>query len=60
MLAEKGKLAEGLDTDRAVDICYALLGPEVYHLFVAERDWSPEVWESWVHQGLCSHLLAGR
>ncbi|WP_306324050.1 MULTISPECIES: TetR/AcrR family transcriptional regulator [unclassified Streptomyces] len=60
VLAEKGALAEDLDIDRAVDTCYVVLGPEVYHLFVTERGWSPAQWESWVHQDLCGHLLAGR
>ncbi|GAA3155514.1 TetR/AcrR family transcriptional regulator [Streptomyces rameus] len=58
VLAAKGALAEDLGTEHAVDVCYTVLGPEVYQLFVAERGWSPEAWESWAHQGLCSHLLA--
>jgi AcrR family transcriptional regulator len=56
-LAAKGRLAEGLDADRAVDVCYGVLGPEVYHLFVTERGWSPQEWEDWAAAALACHLL---
>ncbi|GAA1016242.1 hypothetical protein STXM2123_5555 [Streptomyces sp. F-3] len=56
-LAKKHPLPEGMSIDRAADISYTLLGPEVYHLLVAERGWSSQEWADWVHAGLCRHLL---
>ncbi|WP_078843457.1 TetR/AcrR family transcriptional regulator [Streptomyces albus] len=50
-------LPDGLVPERAVDICYALLGPELYHLLASERKWTQEQWEDWVYEGLCRHLL---
>ncbi|MGW3498365.1 TetR/AcrR family transcriptional regulator [Streptomyces sp. NPDC001020] len=55
-LVAKKALREGLTPERAVDISYALLGPELYHLLVTERGWSPEEWERWVHESHCHHL----
>ncbi|MEV8396078.1 MULTISPECIES: helix-turn-helix domain-containing protein [unclassified Streptomyces] len=52
-------LPDGLGPERAVDICYALLGPELYHLLASEREWTQEQWEDWVHEGLCRHLIKG-
>jgi len=56
-LVEKSPLPDGLTFGRAVDISYGLLGPEVYHLLVAERGWSPQQWADWVHSSLRHHLL---
>lgn len=57
VLADKQLLPDGLGSERAVDICYALLGPELYHLLASERDWTQEQWEDWVYEGLCRHLI---
>jgi AcrR family transcriptional regulator len=43
--------------ERLIDICYALLSPELYHLLVVERGWSPEQWEEWTYGNLCQNLL---
>ncbi|GAA1914907.1 TetR/AcrR family transcriptional regulator [Streptantibioticus ferralitis] len=56
-LAKKRPLPEGLGRKRAVDICYGLLGPELYHLLVHERGWTPRQWERWVFDSLCDHLI---
>ncbi|MFJ7246769.1 TetR/AcrR family transcriptional regulator [Kitasatospora sp. NPDC098652] len=56
-LIAKGALVEGLDADHAVDVCYGVLGPEMYHLFVTERGWTPQEWEDWAANALCCHLL---
>jgi AcrR family transcriptional regulator len=56
-LTEKQPLPAGLTFDRAVDISYGLLGPELYHLLVGERGWTPQQWDDWVHSALCHHLL---
>lgn len=56
-LAEKSPLPRSLTFDRAVDISYSLLGPEIYHLLVTERGWTPQQWAAWVHSSLCHHLV---
>ncbi|MDF3289153.1 MULTISPECIES: TetR/AcrR family transcriptional regulator [Streptomyces] len=56
-LAKKGALPDGMARDRAVDICYGLLGPELYHLLVHERGWTPREWEQWVFDSLRGHLV---
>ncbi|CAM5278750.1 hypothetical protein GCM10010329_78530 [Streptomyces spiroverticillatus] len=55
-LTDKGPLPDGLTHERAVDICYALLGPELYHLLVSERNWTQDQWEDWAYEGLYRHL----
>lgn len=57
-LTEKLSLPPGLTFDRAVDISYGLLGPEMYHLLVSEHGWTPQQWADWVHSSLCHHLIA--
>ncbi|OEJ29781.1 hypothetical protein AR457_29480 [Streptomyces agglomeratus] len=56
-LAGKHALPDGLAVERAVDISYVLLGPELYHLLVSERGWTPEEWEQWVYDSHCHHLI---
>jgi AcrR family transcriptional regulator len=56
-MAARGSLAGGVSEGRAVDVCYALLGPELYQLVVSERGWTPQEWEEWVHASLCGTLL---
>ncbi|CAM5280142.1 TetR family transcriptional regulator [Streptomyces spiroverticillatus] len=56
-LESKGALREGLGVDRAVDISYVLLGPELFHLLVTERGWSMDEWEQWVFDSHCQHLI---
>ncbi|OEJ29787.1 hypothetical protein AR457_29575 [Streptomyces agglomeratus] len=59
VLADRELLPEGLGNERALDICYALLGPELYHLLASEREWTQEQWEDWVYEGLCQNLISG-
>ncbi len=59
-LADKGAVPHGMTRDRAADLCYGLLGPELYHLLVHERGWSPREWEQWVFDSLCGHLVGER
>lgn len=58
-LADLGALAAGLSADRAADITYTLLSPEMYHLLTIERGWTPADWEAWTRQMLTNALLAG-
>lgn len=57
-LFEKVPLPSGLTMERAIDISYSLLGPEIYHLLVSERGWTSQQWADWVLSGLCHHLCA--
>ena len=56
-LSGKQPLVAGLSLERAIDISYGLLGPEVYHLLVVERGWTPEEWADWAYASLVTQLL---
>ena len=58
MLAEKNALRPGLDVDRATDILWTLNHPDVWHLLVGERGWTPEQYERWFGDAVCAELLA--
>ena len=53
----KGALAHGLDAARAADILWTLNHPDVWHLLVGERGWTPEEWEQWFADTACAQLL---
>jgi AcrR family transcriptional regulator len=57
-LADSGALADGLDVPRAADILWALNHPNLYALLAGERGWSPERYEQWLGDLLCSQLLS--
>jgi hypothetical protein len=44
--------------ERAADLLYALLSPELFIVFVQDRGWSPDAWEEWVNATLHDQLLA--
>lgn len=48
--------ARDLPVEEAADVLYGLLSPELYLLFVRERGWSRERWESWIGETLRSRL----
>jgi AcrR family transcriptional regulator len=56
-IAAKGALASELDVATATDILWALNHPNLYALLAGERGWSPERYEQWLGDLLCSHLL---
>ena len=58
-LQEKGALRAGLDVRTATDILWALNHPDLWHLLVGERGWTPEDYEQWFGDAACSQLLAG-
>jgi AcrR family transcriptional regulator len=58
MLAEKGALRPGLDVDGATDVLWTLNHPDVWHLLVGERGWTPERYEEWFGDAVCAQLLA--
>jgi AcrR family transcriptional regulator len=53
----KGALAAGLDAARAADILWTLNHPDVWHLLVGERGWTPAEWEQWFADTACAQLL---
>ncbi len=59
-LAAKGALRPGLDVQRATDLMWMLNHPDVWHLLVERRGWSPEDWEDWFAQTCHEQLLAPR
>lgn len=46
----------GVSTQRAADLLFGILSPELYLLFVRDRGWSPAQWEQWVLATLQSQL----
>jgi AcrR family transcriptional regulator len=56
-LDEKRALRSGLDVATATDVLWALNHPSLYGLLVRERGWTPERYEQWVGDLLCSELL---
>jgi AcrR family transcriptional regulator len=53
----KGALAAGFDAARAADILWTLNHPDVWHLLVGERGWTPAEWEQWFADTACAQLL---
>jgi AcrR family transcriptional regulator len=56
-LDRKQALRSGLDVATATDVLWALNHPSLYGLLVRERGWSPQRYEQWVGDLLCSELL---
>ncbi|MEV4976620.1 TetR/AcrR family transcriptional regulator [Streptomyces scopuliridis] len=50
----------GMPAERAADVLFGVLSPELYLLFVRERGWSPEQWEQWAYECLRSQLCSVR
>jgi AcrR family transcriptional regulator len=48
------------DVDRATDILWTLNHPDVWHLLVDERGWTPEQWERWFVDAARAQLLQER
>ncbi|MGH3853095.1 MAG: hypothetical protein ACRDR6_06275 [Pseudonocardiaceae bacterium] len=42
---------------QAVDVSYALLGPELFQVLITERGWSVTEWERWTVSVLRRELL---
>ena len=58
LVAKPGARAE-LSAERAADLLFGLLSPELYLLFVRDRRWTPEQWEQWVYETLRAQLCVG-
>jgi AcrR family transcriptional regulator len=57
-LAKNGALRDGLDVARAADILWTLNHPDVWHLLVGERGWTPDEFERWFAAAVREQLLA--
>jgi AcrR family transcriptional regulator len=58
VLHSKRALRRGLDVARATDILWTLNHPDLWHLLVGERRWTPKQYEQWCGDTACSQLLA--
>ncbi len=56
-LAGSGALRDGLDPERARDILWTLISPEVCRLLVTDRGWSLDQWQAWLASSLADTLL---
>ena len=56
-LARAKALRTGLRARDAGDVIHALASPELYHLLVIDRAWSPERYERWLAEALVGQLL---
>ncbi len=59
LLHSRRALKDGLTTEAARDILWTMNSSEVYELLVAERNWTPEAYGSWIADTLESALLSG-
>jgi AcrR family transcriptional regulator len=51
-LDQDGRLAPGLDVERAADILWTINHPNTWQLLVAERGWAPEEYQRWAGERL--------
>src|ERR687888_130262 len=54
VLHDKGALRAGLSVARAADIMWTLNPPDVWHLLVGQRGWTPAAWERWFGDTICA------
>jgi hypothetical protein len=47
-----------LDVAAATDRLWTLNHPDLWHLLVGDRGWSPEQYEAWCADAACTQLLA--
>jgi len=57
-LERTGRLRPGLSGPDAVDIVWAMSGPETYARLVLDRGWSPDRFERWLAEALVNALLS--
>ena len=56
-LHDGGALRDGLDVTRGADIMWTLNHPDLWHLLIGQRGWTPEAWEEWFADTVCDQLL---
>jgi AcrR family transcriptional regulator len=57
MLANRGRLRQGLSVDEARDVLWTLCSLAVYDLLVIERAWTDERYQAWLTAALTRELL---
>ncbi|MGV9926840.1 TetR/AcrR family transcriptional regulator [Nocardia rhamnosiphila] len=57
-LVGKPDVRPGLSVETAADVLFGLLSPQLYLIFVRDREWSPHRWEEWARNALVSQLCA--
>jgi AcrR family transcriptional regulator len=55
-LHRRKKLRAGLKARDAADIVHALMSPEVFHLLVTDRGWTPDRYRQWITDTLIHQL----
>jgi AcrR family transcriptional regulator len=58
LLDEKHALRRDLTVERAADVIFALISPELFLLLTVERGWSAEEWEKWITATVGDAVLA--
>ncbi len=56
-LHKRKALRRGLDVTKAADILWTLIHPDVWHLLVTARGWTPAQYEKWLADTTCDQLL---
>jgi AcrR family transcriptional regulator len=56
-LTRKAKLRRGLSRDRAADVLYVLIGPDLYRTIVLERGWTKPQWAAWIERAILAELF---
>ena len=56
-LEQAGRLRPGLSGKQAIDLVWAMAGPEVYEQLVLDRGWTPEQFESWLGSAVADLIL---
>lgn len=57
VLHERGHLRAGLDVAAATDRLWTLNHPDLWHLLVGQRGWTPEAYEQWCADAARAQLL---
>ncbi len=59
-LHKRKALRRNLDVTKATDLLWTLIHPDVWHLLVGARGWSPARYEKWLADTTCEQLLEPR
>ena len=57
-LERSGRPRAGLSGRQAVDLVWALAGPQTYEQLVLDRGWGPQRFEAWLGEALAGLVLA--
>jgi len=58
LLDEKHALRSGMTVERATDVIFALISPELFLLLTVVRGWPAEAWERWITATVADAILA--